>query len=137
MAFSTSDNLNKISQEINSKLVSVESSIPPPQTNNAKIILVVQIVVGILGPLLLLIGIYFQYINNESIGELIASNIVVILFIAISELFIVGMFLRNFMEIDTQFISAIVPAANSQNYKCDFVAGFLDTFLPPGLVKYF
>jgi len=137
MAFSTPDNLNKISQEIDSKLASIQSIVPPPQTNNATIILTVEIAVGILGPVLLLLGIYLQYINNESISELIASNIVVILFIAISELFIVGMFLRNFIEIDTQFISAIVPAVNSQYYKCDFVAGFLDTFLPSGLVKYF
>lgn len=137
MAFSTSDNLNKISQEINSKLASVESTIPPPKTNNATIILVVEIVVGILGPVLLLLGLYLQYINNESITDLLVSNIVVILFIAVSELFIVGMFLRNFIEIDSKFISAIIPAVNSQYYKCDFVAGFLDTFLPSGLVKYF
>jgi hypothetical protein len=96
----------------------------------------VALYVGIICPLLFIFGILIEYFSGGSIYDLLISNIIVIVFIAVSELFIVGVFLRNFIEIDNDFINAI-PVANATNRSCNFVEDFLQQHIPSFISKFF
>ena len=103
---------------------------------NKNILNQVALYVGIICPLLFIFGILIEYFSGGSVYDLLISNIIVIVFIAISEFFIVGIFLRNFIEIDNDFINAI-PVANSTNWFCNFVEDFIQQHLPSFISKFF
>lgn len=96
----------------------------------------VALYVGIICPLLFIFGVLIEYFSGGSVYDLLISNIIVIVFIAVSELFIVGVFLRNFIEIDNDFINAI-PIASSTNRSCNFVEDFLQQHIPSFISKFF
>lgn len=104
--------------------------------NNKNISNQVALYVGIICPLLFIFGILIEYFSGGSVYDLLISNIIVIVFIAISEFFIVGIFLRNFIEIDNDFINAI-PVANSTNRSCNFVEDFIQQHIPSFISKFF
>jgi hypothetical protein len=96
----------------------------------------VTLYVGIICPLLFIFGVLIEYFSGGSVYDLLISNIIVIVFIAVSELFIVGVFLRNFIEIDNDFINAI-PVANASNRSCNFVEDFIQQHIPSFISKFF
>jgi len=96
----------------------------------------VALYVGIICPLLFIFGVLIEYFSGGSVYDLLISNIIVIVFIAVSELFIVGVFLRNFIEIDNDFINAI-PVANASNRSCNFVEDFIQQHIPSFISKFF
>jgi hypothetical protein len=97
----------------------------------------VTISVGIICPFLFITGILIEYYSGGSVYDLLISNIIVIVFIAASEFFLVGIFLRNFIEIDSDFINAIPVASHSDRYLCTFVDDFKQQVLPPFISKFF
>jgi hypothetical protein len=99
----------------------------------------ISIIIGVLAPILLLAGIGLQYYNGDSITELLVSNVIVIMFIAASEFFIVGVFMKNFIEIDSSFVSAIPVVSNRTNsrYNCNYVKEFANSAFPPSISSLF
>jgi len=104
---------------------------------NKKISNQVALYVGIICPLLFIFGVLIEYFSGGSVYDLLISNIIVIVFIAVSELFIVGVFLRNFIEIDNDFINAIPIASSTNNRSCNFVEDFLQQHIPSFISKFF
>ena len=108
-------------------------------SKNPLILQNISIIIGVLAPILLLAGIGLQYYNGDSITELLLSNVIVIIFIAASEFFIVGVFMRNFIEIDSSFVSAIPVVSNRTNsrYNCNYVKEFANSEFPPSISSLF
>lgn len=111
------------------------------RNNNEHITLIVTIVTSMVCPILVLLSIFIHWYNNESIMELIVSNLIVLFFIAASEFTIVGVFLYYFTQITDDFIQAIVPHENAGNSggkkECDFVSQFLYTLFPASILNLF
>jgi hypothetical protein len=93
----------------------------------------IAIIMGVVCPILLIAGLLLEYYSGGSIYDLLISNLIVIGFIAASEFFIVGVFMKNFIEIDANFISA---APLSSDYH-DFVYEFLQQVLPQWILQKF
>jgi hypothetical protein len=140
-AFTTPAKVQALSNSINSSLEEAAQEIPPVDSQNKKIAMYVGIVVGITSSLLLGLGIYLQYASGGSIYELLMSNLIVLVFIAVSEFAIVGLFLRNFVEIDQEFAVGItsvqLDAAGGGGVPdtCNFVNEFLETIFPASVVN--
>jgi hypothetical protein len=113
--------------------------------NNAKIVKITEITVGVLAPLLLGIAIWLQYSNGGSIFDLLLGNLIVICFIACAEFAIVGIFMGSFVEIDKDYVKAIFrywlngQASGVLNgiYVCDSKDTFLKATLPGFLANKF
>jgi hypothetical protein len=139
--FTTPAKVQALSNSINSSLEEAAQEIPPVDSQNKKIAMYVGIVVGITSSLLLGLGIYLQYASGGSIYELLMSNLIVLVFIAVSEFAIVGLFLRNFVEIDQEFAVGItsvqLDAAGGGGVPdtCNFVNEFLETIFPASVVN--
>ena len=135
--------VNDILGQLDSVLSNIESSSDFNQVNNdiltknKKISNNIALYVGIICPLLFIFGLLIEYFSGGSVYDLLISNIIVIAFIAVSELFIVGVFLRNFIEIDNDFISAIPVASSTNNRSCNFVEDFIREHIPSFISKFF
>lgn len=144
IAFSTPDQLTTFLNQIDESISKLQSTVDNKDVdNNAKITLYASIIISVLCAILFSAGIFVHWINNENFYELFISNIIVLLFIAASELFIVGVFLYNFIEIDSDFLVSIVPytnetgPSNPNGDPCEFVQTYLRSILPSFLVNYF
>lgn len=137
-AFSTPDQINTAISQIDNELPGIQSSLQQSiQDNNQQILKIVSIVVGTIVPVLFISSFLIHGWYGGSISDLLISNFIVLLFIAISEFIIVGIFLRNFIEIDAEFIGGIVPATSGEHNQCNFVKEFLYETLPTPIVKLF
>jgi len=108
------------------------------QSTNNYITKIVSFIMGVGCPLLFITGLVIEYYTGGNIYDLLVSNFIVIGFIALSEFFIVGVFLKNFIEIDANFITAVPIAKNSyKSGTCRYVYEFLESVLPDSFVRKF
>jgi hypothetical protein len=81
------------------------------------------------------------FLNNSSIFDIIISNLIILSFIIISEFAIVGLFFKNFKEVNGNFIKAtIIQAITDRNAyvtypQCDYSGKFIRSLLPSWLVN--
>lgn len=107
----------KASQEMNDK--------------NKKTLDVLVLIVSITAPLLFIASIVLQYFSGGNVYHLLISNIIVLGFIAASEFAIVGLFLKNFMEIDSDYLKAIYASqyVQPEHSRCQNVQNFINSIL--------
>jgi hypothetical protein len=102
------------------------------RSNNAHIIMIVSLVFGIGAPFLILIAIFIEKWSGGNLYNLFISNLIVIAFMTVSEFAIVGLFLKNFVTLDGQFLQALFITQSQQpDYcKCWYVRDFIDRTFP-------
>ena len=97
------------------------------------------------------LGIILAYLNNSDIFNILLSNVIVLSFIIVSEFAIVGLFFKNFKEINGGFIKATISqflllpytpssSPNDSYYydrRCDYAGRFMDGILPEWFLKFF
>lgn len=99
----------------------------------------VMIIMPSIAAVLIILGFFLQYHAGGSLFEMLLSNLIVLGFIAVTEFGIVGLFLSNFVEIDKEFVKAMllynVTTENAFGGQCDFVGQFLNSVLPSFLIN--
>ena len=88
-----------------------------------------MIVLGVVLPVLIVTSIILQIMSGGSLWDLFIGNVIVLIFIAISEFAIVGIFIANFVEIDKDFAKSILikqtlSPENSALNACTFTRQF-------------
>jgi hypothetical protein len=107
-------------------------------TTNTKIKKIVTIVVGVLSPLLIIAGCIIEVYSGGNLTEFLIANLIVLVFIALSEFAIVGLFLRSFVEIDSGFVRAIFSKKMADPYGgCWYTNSFIRSILPAWLANMF
>lgn len=104
---------------------------------NNKIKTIVAIVAGILSPLLIIGGCIIEVYSGGNLLQFLISNLIVLGFIVASEFAIVGIFLKNFVEIDPEFIKAIFAKKMSSYGGCWYTNSFLRSILPAWIANKF
>jgi hypothetical protein len=110
---------------------------------NRQIKLNTYITCEFLGFFCLSIGIIITFYYGKSITDLLLTNLIVLIFIIISEFFIVGAFFKNFRELDADFMKAVIAKAWSNKGKiyphgvsqCDYTDDFFIGMLPTWMSK--
>ena len=137
-------NLNKIFNmvsEMSSQNSDINDLINSLDEDNSQIFYLTNYIVYGIGGLFLLIGLIMAFLNNSSIFDIIISNLIILSFIIISEFAIVGLFFKNFKEVNGNFIKAtIIQAITDRNAyvtypQCDYSGKFLRSLLPLWLVN--
>jgi len=129
-ALSTPSVLQKFQEQINVFIENAQQYPDNSQKNNPGVLKAVSIIVGILAPFLFCLSVYLEWVWGGSVSELLISNCIVLLFIAATEFIIVGVFLYNFVVIDSDFVTAIIPVTNGTNYDCNFVKPLIKSLFP-------
>ena len=121
-------------------------------TNSNKTIYnLTNIICYTIGGFLFCLGIVLAYLNNSDIFSLLLSNVIVLSFIIVSEFAIVGLFFKNFKEINGNFIKATISqflllpytpssSPNDSYYydrRCDYTSRFMGGILPEWFLKFF
>jgi len=115
---------------------------------NADILLYTAITCGVMSFLLLVLAVFLEYRNGGNITEFLLANIIVLCFIMISEFAIVGIFFRNFVVLDGDFIKAtyvqmqltpysptIQPSGQKWDSRCDYMTRLLYSIFPSSILK--
>ena len=100
-------------------------------SNNSKTTKTLTLIVGIVAPIFFILAILIQYYSGGSISNLFLSNLIVLGFIAASEYAIVGLFLKNFIEIDSDYMKAIYASqyVDPTSKRCQNVKNFEHSIL--------
>jgi hypothetical protein len=107
-----------------------------PRNNNTK--KTVAIVAGVLSPLLIIGGCIIEVYSGGNLGQFLIANLIVLTFIVASEFAIVGLFLKNFVEIDPEFIKGIFAKKMSQYQGgCWYSNTFIRSIVPAWLANKF
>lgn len=108
------------------------------KADNDKTKRTVAIICGVVAPFLVITGIFLEWYSGGNVLTFLISNLIVLGFIAASEFAIVGLFLRNFVEIDIDFIKAIFANSLANPgpwYTCKYSRNFLESLMPSWLAK--
>lgn len=97
------------------------------QQGNQTVLMYLGIVVGILAPTMFISACILEYNHGGNVPLFIVSNLIVLTFIAAAEFAIVGIFLSQFIEIDSTVVKQILTAElEAPNYhQCLFVREFM------------
>ena len=95
------------------------------------------LIVSIVAPVLFVGALVVEFFSGGNIAHLLISNFIVLLFIAASEFMIVGLFLKNFIEIDSDYLKAIYAAqyVEPRWQRCQNVKDFIQSFSGNLIVK--
>lgn len=145
-------NLNKVIDLLNSNLSenqTISNAANDIKNTNAKIFQNTNAIFYTLGCVLFASSIGLSVYYNISLVELALSSIIVLIFIIINEFAIVGLFFKNFKEIDSNFVKAIfisnflrgtpIPAiVGDMNFtRCNFTVQYFQRVLPPSILRLF
>jgi hypothetical protein len=101
------------------------------KTGNYNIKLATYLTCELVGFGLLCTGLGLAYYYDLSIVDLLLTNVIVLLFIIVSEFFIVGAFFKNFREIDADFAKASFIGGMSDNtFRCPASHDFIVSIFP-------
>lgn len=104
---------------------------------NHETVKTLTLIVAITAPVLFVLAILLEFYSGGSVFNLLISNLIVLFFIAISEYAIVGLFLKNFMEIDSDYMKAIYASqyVDPKSNRCENVKNFEKSLLGDSLYK--
>lgn len=126
-----------VAQEIQNVSDTIENAIGLPsvtqdlQKQNNMIFTRLMWVVGITVPTMLLIGSFLAYRTGENMSEFFLSNVVSILFIALTETLIVVIYMSQFHQFNpTYFIGLILQNWNQATTQCNYLLPFIKSLLP-------
>jgi hypothetical protein len=137
-------NLNKVIELLNSKTQENEElsqEIGSIQSKNAHIFQITNAIFYTLGCVLFATAIGLSIYYDKSLIEMILSSIIVLSFIMISEFAIVGLFFKNFKQLNANFVKATV-AQNLVNTvewweSCDYTYDYFSTWVPSSILRLF
>ena len=94
---------------------------------------------------LFIVGISMALWYNQNVFDLVLTNLIVLGFIAVSEFTIVGLFFKNFKEVDSDFVKATLAQAFAESgptvvpseMKCNYTDRLVGSIFPQWLLKLF
>lgn len=120
----------------NQQLIQFANSL---ESTNKNITIITISVFYSVATILLIASIIIHTRNGEHLSELMLSNLIVIIFIIISEFIIVSVFFSHFVEVSRTFLKGAI-GSSINNKHCGgtgFVNGFLRSILPGFIVNLF
>lgn len=146
-SLSSPQNLTKAVKLFNVELAENEQlgNIDSLMANNAQTKLRAYLGCEITAGLLFIIGISIAFWYGQSVFDLVMTNLIVLGFIAVSEFTIVGLFFKNFKEVDADFVKATLaqafaesgPTVVSSEMKCNYTDRLVGSIFPSWLLKLF
>ena len=143
-------NLTKAVDLFNIELAENEqlgSGIDSLMANNAQTKLRAYLGCEITAGLLFVLGISMAVWYEQNVFDLVMTNLIVLGFIAVSEFTIVGLFFKNFKEVDADFVKATLaqafaesgptPSLVSSEMKCNYTDRLVGSIFPPWLLNLF
>jgi hypothetical protein len=146
-SLSSPQSLTKAVKLFNTELAENEQlgNIDSLMANNAQTKLRAYLGCEITAGLLFIIGISIAFWYEQSVFDLVMTNLIVLVFIAVSEFTIVGLFFKNFKEVDADFVKATLaqafaesgPTVVSSEMKCNYTDRLVGSIFPSWLLNLF